>query len=315
MGSSVPPIRWPGDCAFAFSVFDDTDRATLDNVQHVYALMRDLGLRTTKSVWPLEGTRAPDVVGGTTCGDSAYAAWVQELQAEGFEIGLHNVTYHSSTRPEVQQGLARFTELFSERPRAFANHTTCRDGMYWGDARVTGLQRSAYNLATRFRRRGWFQGHVPTSPYFWGDLCLEHVDYVRNFTFARVDTLAACPWMPYFDADRPWVKAWYASSDGAQCETYVKMLDERAQDELERSGGACIVYTHFGKGFYEHGALDRRFAELMKRLSHKRGWFVPVSTLLDHIAQARGGIHRITAAERGRMERRWLFDKVVSGCG
>jgi hypothetical protein len=50
----------------------------------------------------------------------------------------------------------------------------------------------------------------------------------------------------------------------------------------------------------------------MKRLSKKNGWFVPVCTLLDYIAEARG-YHNITNKERNRLERKWLLYKVTIG--
>jgi hypothetical protein len=308
-----PSPIWPDGKRFAFTIFDDTDRSTLENAPPVYALLRDLGLRTTKSVWPSGGVRNPSIVGGTTCADTGYLAWVRELQRAEFEIGLHNVTYHTSTREETERGLTRFVELFGHQPRSMANHTNCREGIYWGADRVTGLHRLAYDVLTRFRQRNWFRGHIPGDPHFWGDLCRERVDYVRNFTFTDINTLRVCPFMPYHDPARTWVKSWFASSEGGNCPKFVKTINERAQDELEESGGACIMYTHFGKGFHGPDGLDPRFTELMTRLAKKRGWFVPVSTLLDHIARARGGAHTITAIERTRLERRWLAHKLAAG--
>lgn len=81
-------VEWPDGRAFAFTVFDDTDLATVENVGPVYALLRDLGLRTTKSVWASAGEGVPHI-GGATCEDPAYRAWTVELQAAGFEIGSH----------------------------------------------------------------------------------------------------------------------------------------------------------------------------------------------------------------------------------
>jgi len=37
------------------------------------------------------------------------------------------------------------------------------------------------------------EGHDPASPYFWGDLCRDRIEYWRNFTFATSDVLTACP--------------------------------------------------------------------------------------------------------------------------
>ena len=306
-------ITWPDGKKFAFTVFDDTDNSTLDNAPKVYALLRDLGFRTTKSVWPAPGLRDPSVVGGSTCEDTKYLAWVKELQADGFEIGLHNVTYHSSTREETRRGLDTFRALFGHDPRAMATHTSCQEGMYWGGARVSGGHRVLYEVLNRGKQIGWFRGHVEGDEYFWGDLCKERVQYVRNFTLPEINTLKVCPWMPYFDPGRPYVNAWYASSEGARCKNYIETITEEAQDRLEAEGGACIMYTHFGKKFVENGVLDARFVELTKRLAKKDGWFVPTSTLLDYIAKQRGGVHTLTKRERRKLERRWLIHKVRHG--
>jgi hypothetical protein len=311
---NIRNIEWPAGRSFAFTVFDDTDRATLDNVPHVYGFLGDLGLRTTKSVWPVEGVREPSVVGGTTCGDKAYLELVLRLKGEGFEIGFHNATYHSSTREETLAGLDVFERLFGHPPRSMANHTECREGIYWGTDRLTGANRLVYDLVTLGKKRGLFRGHVPGDRYFWGDLCRERITYVRNFTFPEPNTLKACPFMPYHDPERPFVNLWFAASDGDRIDRYNRLLGEKNQDRLEREGGACIVYTHFGKGFARSGALDSRFKQLMRRLASKNGWFVPVSTLLDHIVAVRGR-HTVSSGERARLERRWLFHKVLAGLG
>jgi hypothetical protein len=50
----------------------------------------------------------------------------------------------------------------------------------------------------------------------------------------------------------------------------------------------------------------------MKRLAQKNGWFVPVATLLDYLL-ARGGRHEIGDAQRRRLERGWLLEKMFIG--
>jgi hypothetical protein len=301
-------VSWPGGKRFALAIFDDTDRAALDNVPHVYGLLRDLGLRTTKTVWPIGGARAPAVSGGSTCDDPAYLRWVRELARDGFEIALHNVTYHGSTRDAIARGLDRFAELFGHHPMSMANHTECEDGMYWGAARISGVRKPIYRITARGRKH--YFGHVPGSSHFWGDLCRDRIMYVRNFTFAGLNTLKSCPFMPYHDPERPFVRAWFAASEGGLCSIFNETVAEREQDRLVEEGGASIVYTHFAKGFVHAGALDTRFVQLMRRLSRLDGWFVPVSTLLDHIATQRG-IHQISRSERARLEWRWLRHKVA----
>jgi hypothetical protein len=305
----VTQISWPDGKRFAFSIFDDTDRAALDNVPQVYDLLRDLGFRTTKTVWPISGQSQPAVCGGLTCDDPAYLAWVKELAADGFEIALHNVTYHGSRRDEIRRGLDRFTEIFGHDPASMANHTECDDAMYWGEARISGIRRGIYRIATARRNRRYF-GHLSASPHFWGDLCRDRIRYVRNFTFSGLNTLNSCPFMPYHDPDRPFVRAWFAASEGGLRAIFNDTISEAAQDRLAEEGGASIVYTHFGKNFVQAGAVDARFTELMRRLSRLGGWFVPVSTLLDYIARQRG-VHEITKRERARLEWRWLRHKMA----
>ena len=304
-------VEWPDGRAFAFTVFDDTDNATVENVGSVYSLLRDLGFRTTKSVWAAAGDGVPRI-GGATCDDPGYRDWTLGLQAAGFEIGSHGATPTTSPRDVVGRSLARFREIYGHDPGALANHSGCRESIYWGEDRVGGSSRLAYNLMTGFRRRALFRGHREGDPLFWGDLCRERVRYVRNFTYRDINTLAACPVMPYNDPDRPYVRAWFASSEGANVDGFNGCLAETEQERLEAEGGACIMYTHFASGFWSAGELNSRFRELMQRLASRNGWFVPVTTLLDYLVQHRG-LTVLSAAQRRALERRWLRSKIRAG--
>jgi len=304
-------ISWPEGKAFAFTIFDDADLQTIENGGPVYKFLSDLGMRTTKSVWSIQGRGTPKV-GGATCEDDRHLKWVLSLQQKGFEIALHNVTYHTSTRQETALGLEIFRRLFGHYPHSLANHTGCKEGIYWGASRLSGINRLLYNLLHLKTKNGLYQGHVERSPLFWGDLCREKVRFVRNFTFADINTLRACPIMPYYDPDRPYVNYWFASSEGPTVDRFNVLLSEENQDRLVDQGGACLVYAHFGCGFWEGRQLNSRFECLMKRLGKMNGWFAPVSTVLDYILQARGN-HTITARERSNLERKWLWHKVYSG--
>jgi len=123
---------------------------------------------------------------------------------------------------------------------------------------------------------------------------------------------AACPIMPYHDPQKPFVQAWFAASNGQLLGSCLQLLTERNQDRLEQSGGACIVYTHFGAGFQQGHTVHQRFADLMRRLAGKNGWFVPVSTLLDHI-RSQKGLATLSAVQRRRLEWRWFAHKLVAG--
>jgi hypothetical protein len=306
--TSAAHVTWPEGKTFAFTVFDDTDRQTLANGKPVYDLLEELGFRTTKSVWTVPGTR-PARFAAPTCADPDYLAWTLALQDHGFEIAMHNATYHTSPREVTADALRIFAEHYGHPPRAHANHSRNFEGIYWGDARFSGWHRRLYNVLTRSRSAGRFEGHLPSSPLFWGDLCQQSVTYVRDFVFDEIDTLRACPVMPYHDPQRPYVRRWFASADGPNVDAYVRMLSERNQDRLEEGGGACIMYTHFAEGFVRDGKLEPGFVRAMEGLASRGGWFVPVSTLLDHI-EAQRGERVLTPRERRTLERRWLTHTV-----
>jgi len=308
---SSGPVAWPDGRAFAFTVFDDTDLATVDRVKPVYDLLRDLGMRTTKSVWAMSAPGVPRI-GGATCDDLEYRAWTLTLQAAGFEIGSHGATPGTTPRALVGQSLDRFREIYGQDPSALANHSGCLESIYWGEARVSGTARAAYTVMTRFQRRGAFRGHIEGDPLFWGDLCRDRVRYVRNFTFNTIDTLDACPVMPYHDPARPYVQAWFASSEGRNVEAFTARISEAAQDRLESAAGACVMYTHFASGFVHDGRVDPRFRTLMERLARRNGWFVPVTPLLDHLAAQRG-VTVLTSGQRRSLEWRWLRSKARVG--
>jgi len=306
-----PKISWPNNKQFAFTIFDDTDRASLKDIQLVYQYLDELGFKTTKSVWVVNGSR-PNESSGITCDDKMYLNWLLELKNKKFEIGYHNTTYHSSYRKEIEEGLKKFVAMFNQFPNVMANHSSNQENIYWGSHRLSGSRRVIYNILTRYKKNRFYKGHDESSPYFWGDLCKEYVTYVRNFVFADINTLKCCPYMPYQDPDKPYVNYWFASSEGNNVEIFNKCLSNKNQDRLEEEGGACIMYTHFADGFCQNGKLSEKFKIQMKRLSQKNGWFVPLSTLLEFLKK-KNETQIISNNQRGALEWKWLFDKLILG--
>jgi len=310
IGLTQQRIEWPGGRQFAFTVFDDPDGQTLPTSQLVYSFLADLGFRTTIAVWPLDVRRERNS-GGETCANGAYRDFLRSLQSKGFEIAFHHAAPHSSSRAETIEALDRFAQHFGGPPAAMANHYN-QEALYWGTARLSGLRRAVYNLVTLGRNEGKFFGDVNGHPAFWGDVCYERIRYCRNFVYRDINTLRSCPWMPYADPKRPYVRAWFAASEGAAGGSFMQALSERNQDRLEEQGGLSIMYTHFGHGFVEGGQLHPRFRQLMERLARKRGWLVPTTTILDFLSRERG-TKVLDENERRRLEGRWLREKFLHG--
>jgi len=305
-------LLWPDGKRFAFSIFDDPDSQTLQDSTTIYEFLSELGVRSTIGVWPLAADPALRSDAGLTCADPEYLKWILELQSRGFEIGFHNATSHTSLRGQTERALQRFEELFGETPKSMSNHYHSREALYWGDNRLSGIQRTLYNLATRRKNRNASFGHRPSHPMFWGDLAHEKIRYCRNFVFGDINTLKECPQMPYHDPKRSFVNYWYASSEGANIQSCLSRIGEADQDRLEQQGGACILYVHFGHGFQEEGQINPRFRHLMQRIAAKQGWFVPVADLLDYLLTQRKD-PVITTKQRSAIERRWLLHKFRHG--
>jgi hypothetical protein len=302
--------RWPDGKRFAFTAVDDTDWTTIANTKPVYDLLADLGLRTTKSVWIFDGQ---DGVGyqGQTCQDRDYLAWVLELQKVGFEISLHNAAPVTSARDRTCAALERFRDYFGAERFMHCNHRACGDNLYWGDERLSGLRRRIYNCATASRRCGCFRGHVEGDPVFWGDLCRDRITYVRNFVFRDINTLKMCPEMPYHDTAKPFVNQWFASSDGGSLRRFLRTYSRENIDRLVEEGGLSIAYVHFGSNFVSEGRLNPEFRSRLEYIAGRGGWFVPASTMLDHLAGGRTVAESVIspATLRG-LEFAWLRDRL-----
>jgi len=297
-------MNFPGGRRFAFTVLDDTDMATVGNVSPVYEVLASCGLRTTKTVWSLAPTQ-PYPIGGSTLADPEYLDFVRRLKEKGFEIASHGATSHGVTTDQTARALETFKELIGYYPTVHCNHSTNRDNLYWGAARFRSrLHRAAYAVLTAGQERR-FEGHRPESPYFWGDLCRTHIRYVRNFVFRDINLLNIFPRIPYHDAAKPYVNYWFTSTQAPDVGAFLRALAPENQERLEREGGVCILYTHFGAGFVRAGALDPEFRRLVERLSLRDGWFVPVTELLDHL-RTQGGGGEIAPRDLAAMERRWI---------
>jgi hypothetical protein len=300
----------PTGTRFAFSVLDDTDDSTLDNVGPLYALLREHGFRTTKTVWPLdcpEGSR--NFFAAHTLQDKAYLGFVHELADAGFEIASHGATMESSRRERTLEGLELIRSEFGSYPRLFCNHGQNRENLYWGSNRFRSTPFRLLSRALGRKDGDAYEGEREGSPFFWGDLCREVIRYVRNFTFDRLNVLEADPFMPYHVESAPYVQYWFSTADAPDCEAFNRLLTRERIDRLQAEGGVCIVSTHFGKGFVKAGRVNPETESLLRYLADKRGWFVPVSDVLDGLLAAGRG-RTLTRGEVARLELRFVADRI-----
>ena len=301
-------FEFPDGKRFAFTIIDDTDVATVDNVKPVYHLLEQLGMRITKTVWTVgcpEGSK--NFSSSQTLEDADYLAFVVDLQRRGFEIASHGATMESSTRERTAVALERFRETFGSYPRVHVNHAYNRENLYWGAERVDKpLLRSLYTRLTGTPTNHYL-GHVKGSPYWWGDICARYFTYVRNLTFNEINLSRINPSMPYQDPVRPLVPWWFSAVNAEDREAFNVLLRPNLQDRLEREGGICIVATHLGKGFAKDGRVHPVTRQRFEALASRRGWFPTVGELLDWL-RGRRRTERLPDGEWRRMQWRWAVN-------
>jgi hypothetical protein len=304
----VKRLAFPEGRRFAFTIMDDTDVATIANVGPIYRLLADLGMRTTKTVWPVdcpEGSK--NFSSSSTLDDPEYLEFVLNLQRAGFEIAYHGATMESSSRERTARAIDRFVSVFGTPPRVYANHAHNRENLYWGVDRIDDAILKFLYRQLPGQPLDQYQGHRPGSPWWWGDIASEHLRYVRNLTFNEIDLRRINPTMPYRDTGRNLIPWWFSASDADDVAAFNWLLRVENQERLERQGGICIVATHLGKSFVAGGVVVPETESLLRRLAERPGWFVPVGVLLDWLVD-QGAAGTLSASEWRRMQWKWFID-------
>ena len=98
-------LKLPNNKKFIFTIIDDTDDAFSPNIDKVYDVLIDNGLKTTKTVWVFP-VRDNERSKGDCLQNDNFKKFILKIKAKGFEIGLHNVgSGDLYKREEIIKGL------------------------------------------------------------------------------------------------------------------------------------------------------------------------------------------------------------------
>lgn len=302
-------IHWPDGKQFAFTIVDDTDLSTVKNVEQIYAHLQKAGMRTTKTVWayPSRDTFHGDCL----TANPEYRKFVQELDRKGFEIAYHGAGSGAFTREETRAGLEEVRKTVGHYPRMHVNHANNPDGIYWGASRLTPFVAFFFGLYRRLRgRTPSTYGHVPDSEYFWGDICKQNIDYIRNHTFRGLNILRYDKVMPYWDQKKQaYSNYWYSASDGMEYSAFKRLVTRERVDKLVKEGGLAVIYVHFAFGFTDDdGTPKQDFLDRIDYVASQNGWFAPVSEVLDFLKMQKGRGKKVGYFAKFRMDLTWMAE-------
>jgi len=293
-------MKWPNGKRAAFAIIDDTDDAELPEISEVYAHLIAAGLRTTKTVWVYPPRDLRYVRGDSLVGSADYTEFVRDLVQRGFEIGIHNVGSGGFTREETIEGIETFEKLLGFYPAIHVNHSYNKENIYSGDKRF-GLPFRPVVRKLHSDYTG-FEGDMPGSLYFWGDVHKKHIRWSRSLEVDRLNLLRLVNF-PYKDRKfSDYCNAFFPSTFCPNQDIFARMVTEENIRKLIDEGGAAIIYTHFGY-YHERGTLDEAFVKACDMLALHADdiWFAPVGEILDYLAQ-QNGIRQISLWARLRLE-------------
>jgi len=271
--------------SFCFSIIDDADDSDYENSKIIYDLLYKHGIITTKTVWVYPPRDKYSK--GDSLQNIKYLNYLKELKDKGFEIGLHHVGSGDYTRDEILKGIDEFKNKLGEYPKIHVNHSYNKDSIYGGYKRfnspISILIKAMYKQYS-----GVFQGEEQGSQYFWGDKHKELIRFSRNHEFDGINTIKYDPYMPYIDPKRSrYANYWYSATFAPNQWIYNKIVNEKSIERLDKENGACILFTHLGY-FMQNGKVDIGFIESLDILSdNENGIYMPVSDVLDAIAEKR----------------------------
>jgi hypothetical protein len=301
----VGEIMWPEGKKFAFTIVDDTDNSTIENVGPIYKLLEETGIFTTKTVWVYPPR---DSYSGDSLSDPEYLKFVKKLEEVGFEIALHNVGSGEFTRKEILQGFEDFNTFMGFYPNMQINHASNKDNIYWGNKRFTVVNKLIKMI---YGDKRSYYGEDPNSKYFWGDASKKHIKFIRNLVFTGINTLKYDPKMPYkIKSKEQYSNYWFSSSDAHTVQEFNDLLTNENLDKLENEQGCCIIYTHFTDGFMKDGQINEEFKNKIKELSRRNGWFVPTGRVLNHLLERKQNDF-VSNSYLAKLDVLWILERII----
>lgn len=297
---------FPNKKEFAFTIIDDTDYSFLDTIKLIYDFLFEKKIFVTKTVWVYpprdKGSK------GHSLQHDGYLNFVRDIKAKGFEIALHSIGSGNYFREDILQGLKEYKYFLREFPKIHINHAYNIDSIYGGYKRFS----FPFNLLIKLLHTDYsneFQGEEPTSLHFWGDVHKKIIKYNRSYEIDKLNIIKLNPYIPYIDSKRKeFSNYWFSAAFAPNPWVFNRLVTTKSINQLEEERGICILYTHLGY-YVQRGEIDPGFQNMIDYISKKKGWFVPVSNVLDYLMDKRDDKLIIPKLFQLKLELLYLFTR------
>ena len=121
------------------------------------------------------------------------------------------------------KGYEKFKEYFwLIIPKIDILHAQNIENLYSGYDKIDN---PILKIAEKIFHNSDYQGHIPQSEYFWGDICKEHIKYVRLpfHAIKEINLLKVYPKLIFHDPKRSYVNYWFPNSDGSDYKDFIKL--------------------------------------------------------------------------------------------
>jgi hypothetical protein len=260
-------IIWPPyPYKAGFCVTDDTDAATFEQIETVYNFLSSRAFLTTKTVWPFAPSDkcgippAPEsTLRGVTLQNSRYLQYCKMLHSKGFEICLHGASAGNNLRESTRKALELLNKEIGYSD-TFICHSKNADNIYWNN-KVTSL--FPFNYLLKLSSNYECSGEIPTSPYFWGDVCRDTINQIRLYRTRGINTLKKNPSMPYSDPGRPFVNGWFSATK----RSFKDCAKKGEQERLVAENGLTVLYQYLHRYAGPDGkTLNKQFMESVESI-------------------------------------------------
>ncbi len=281
---------YPDGHNFAFTIVHDADSAYSKRLKPLFDEFDELGLKITVTVFAFWAKRSDAerirsewnqtkndqgslfVLKSVPLEDEKEREFYKQLEAKGYEIGLHTPSETSDRREEIIRAYDYFKEIFGYYPKIYVEHSR-KNNLEDQCSEGANPESIYYNTDLLNSYQSWIwtdgPGALPEDKEKCYDLIAANGSPFNDFALKTYGIV------------RGFVRtgAW-KNSDG---DGFLITYSLKNTDSLEKNHGVALVYTHLDNKWLDTKTrkMFKPIKDRLRYIASKNGWFVPAGQILD----------------------------------